>query len=197
MKSWINCVYFKIAKPIPSNFTSFHYLPHSGKKSLLSALAGMVFCLVQISLMQFASADSVDDALLTALSNRDNIPALTELENMAGGKRVLIEKLLNYRTLESPPFVAIRSEKLLLNYVDDTDVKAVLLKDLSSPELLGLARIITLHLDDISDSATRQEFARQALSRAKADTEFAPYAKALRSSNDEQVRKMAESLVAD
>ncbi len=163
------------------------------------ALSLLVFFLVMAVLIPILPpnlfAQSSDEGLLMALSNRDSVPPLADLEKLAGGQDALVQKLLQYRRQEEPPFVAIRAEKLLLSYSDRPEVKAALLDDISSTQYLGLARVVTMHIDKVKDEATRQELAKVALSRAKSDSSFAPYARTLHSSTNAEIKKMAEESV--
>jgi hypothetical protein len=139
-----------------------------------------------------ASAQDSTDPVLVALSNRDMTATAQELEQMAGGKDALVAKLLAYRVTEAPPFVGIRAEKLLLLYADRSDVRAALESDISSPQYLGLARIVAVHLDSVPDSVARQALARQVIARAKTDDGYMRYAKTLHTSSDAEVSKMAK-----
>ena len=106
----------------------------------------------------------------------------------------MVPILLTLRTQEKPPFVAIRAEKLLLGYAHLPEVKAALEQDLQSTELKGLARVISMHIDSVSDAGARQGLAKMAVARATQDGEFLPYARALAKSAHADVRESAKTL---
>jgi hypothetical protein len=156
---------------------------------VIAVLAALGF---QPVLAGVASAQGVPDPVLLALSNRDMTATAPELEQLAGGQDALVAKLLAYRTTETPPFVGIRAEKLLLLYAARSDVKAALESDIGSAKYLGLARIVAVHLDTVPDSVARQVLAKQVIARAKTDADYMRYAKTLQSSSDAEVSKMAK-----
>ena len=135
-----------------------------------------------------------EDKVLFALSGRHMETTTVQLEEMAGGQDQLVAKLLEYRTKETPPFVAIRSEKLLLNYAGRAEVQAALEQDVQSPQYKGLARTVAVHLDQVPDAGARQRLARAVVSRAKTESDFTSFAKGLEKSNDEKVREVAKTL---
>lgn len=160
---------------------------------------GASFCsavLVAALSVAFSSSVAVadePDPVLFALSARHMNTSVAQLEELAGGKDQLVEKLLTWRTQESPPFVGIRAEKLLLNYADRNDVSQALQSDVDSGKFRGLARIIAVNIDHVSDSQTRERLARSVLERAKQDQEFKTYARTLQDSTDQRVRELARS----
>ena len=115
------------------------------------------------------------------------------LENIAGGEDQLVHALLELRTNNSRPFVAIRAERLLLVYADREDVLQALLTDINSQEHKGLARTIATHIDRAPEK-TRRSLGRAAIDRAKRDPDFSPYARSMNSSSDPELRTMARSL---
>lgn len=147
---------------------------------------------------QTAHAQGLEDPVVFALSARHFSATAEELEQTAGGEAALVRKLLELRTKEQPPFVGIRAEKLLLSYADRPEVVAALEEDLTAPGLLGLARTVTVHLDQVADSGARQRLARAALQRARSDADFARYARTLLRSEDPEVSRLArEALPSD
>lgn len=160
-----------------------------------AVLAGAVYAAPAGLFVTAAHADaSPAEKVKFALSGYHVTATGEQLEAMAGGADELIRILIALRTLETPPFVGIRAEKLLLTYADRPEVSAVLESDLRSTELAGLARIIPAHLDKVPSAAVRRSLARVALDRAASDGSFVPYAKGLLSSQDTEVQQMARSL---
>ena len=132
------------------------------------------------------------DPVLTALSSRDMSLNVGQLEQLAGGKEQLVQRLLQLRTQENPPFAGVRSEKLLLQYyADRPEVRAALEEDVQSPTMKGLAKIISLNINDTKDAQTRRSLAKLALERGAADEEFAKVTRHLKDSPDPEISKMA------
>ena len=163
-------------------------------KTIRKIIAGMGAALLVHSAAPVVRADDATDKVSAALSGYhfDTTPA--KLEAIAGGKDQLVAALLALRTSEALPFVGIRAEKLLLEYSDRKDVQDALMEDLASEKYKGLARTVTMHLDRASTPAVRQALARAAVERAKGDTDFMPYAKAMVHSTDPEVQRMARGL---
>ncbi len=161
-------------------FTSFSYFV---------LVAGVVI----ISFSNIANAQGVEEVKV-ALSGYHDTATKEQLEALAGGADSLVPILLTLRTLETPPFVAVRAEKMLLNYANRPEVAAALGSDLQSSQYTGLARVISLHIDRIGDTRVRSELARKAVSRAKTDQAFEPYTRSFSTSSDAQVREAAKSL---
>lgn len=163
---------------------------------LISVLALVCLSLMSVTFgAQLAGAQDMDDPVILALSSRHMTVSINQLEEMAGGEDALVAKLLELRTQESPPFAGIRSEQILLRYAHRDDVKAALESDIQSTQYKGLARTITVHIDKIEDQDARRNLARLALGRAAREADFAPYARNLRNSSDQEVSRLArESL---
>ena len=139
------------------------------------------------------AADATEQ-VTQALSGYHSSATAAQLESIAGGAGNLVPILLALRTQEKPPFVAIRAEKLLLGYSNVPEVRAALEQDLQSPQLMGLARVISMHIDTVSDADVRQGLAKLAVARAAQDGEFLPYAKALTQSRHADIRETAKTL---
>ena len=131
------------------------------------------------------------DAVLQALSQRHFSGSIDEITKLAGGTDALVGKLLSIRKISNVPFAPVRAEKLLLNFADRLEVRKALEADLQSDQFVGLAQVVTLHVDKIENAEFRSHVARLALSRASRDADFQPYARALIDSVDPQVRKLA------
>ena len=156
--------------------------------------AGALAIVISAAIMPASAvADSSLDKVTKALSGYHFAGSAESLEKLAGSREELVTSLLSLRTNDSIPFVAIRAERLLLGYADDPRVGAALGDDLNSTERKGLARTVVLHLDSAPASA-RQALGRQAIERAARDAEFRPYARALQSSTDPELRELSRSI---
>ncbi|MCB0323740.1 MAG: hypothetical protein KDD69_09215 [Bdellovibrionales bacterium] len=143
-------------------------------------------------IVQPVVADEAD--VLQVLSQRDTPAEMSQpeiLESLAGGQDALVRILLDYRTKETPPFVGIRAQKLLLGYANREDVADALAGDVTSEEYFGLARIVSLHLDQVPSEATRSRLGRAIIERAKKEARFERYARGLLQSQDPAVSRMA------
>ena len=147
-----------------------------------------------IAIPSMAFAADATQKVTDALSGYHDNSNPAQLESLAGGAGNLVPILLQLRTQEKPPFVAIRAEKILLGYANFPEVRAALEQDLQSAQYKGLARVISMHIDSVSDSDARQGLAKIAVSRAAQDGEFVPYARALLQSRHQDVRETAKSL---
>lgn len=153
---------------------------------LLLVLCGVFPCEV--------GAEGDSDArsqVIFALSGRHLNISLEALEQMAHGEDELVKILLEARRMDSPPALGVRAEKLLINYASRSDVQEALAADIDSERYVGLARVLTAHLDSVPDEALRRKLARQALDRASREKSFLPYAKSLLESRDEELRELA------
>jgi hypothetical protein len=117
-----------------------------------------------------------------------------QLEEIAGGKDALVAALLELRTDDSTPFVAVRAEKILIGYADRDDVAQALTSDINSTQYAGLARTVSIHVNDAPTSTARVALGRQLLERAGKDSSFLPYARALEDSTEPELRNAARSL---
>lgn len=137
-----------------------------------------------------ANKDDLTAKVAAELSGYHSKITTEQLENIAGGKDNLVSSLLKLRTMEKPPFVSIRSEKLLLNYASRADVAAALKSDIQDKNLRGLAGAIALHIDKIQDQEIRRSLAQMATSRAKEDTEFRSFVTGFGNSIDPEIRRL-------
>ncbi len=151
----------------------------------------LIAVFVGILITQPALADEAQ--VIRALSTRDSLTPVTisDLENMAGSKENLIEILLKHRRSETPPFVGIRSEKLLLNYTENKQVMSALESDVDDAKYFGLARTIGTHLDSVSSSTARTRLATAVLRRAQREKRFTMFGRLLLESKDTQVQRLA------
>lgn len=176
------------ARSVESSQISF-----AGGRRLSRALSAAVLNAFLFAAVGTASAAPED--VIAVLSQRDEYrgtASLQQLEELAGGEDELVALLLEYRTKETPPFVGIRSEKTLLNYAHRDDVRDALANDITSPAHTGLARVIGMHIDSVSDTTARRLFAERVLSRAANDPDFARYGRMLLESTDSNVRSLAK-----
>lgn len=150
--------------------------------------------LITVATPAAAFAADATEQVTQALSGYHNSASAAQLESITGGAANLVPILLALRTQEKPPFVAIRAEKLLLGYSNFPEVRAALEQDLQSPQLKGLARVISMHIDTVNDADARQGLAKLAVARAAQDNEFLPYAKALTQSSHADIRETAKTL---
>ncbi len=121
---------------------------------------------------------------------------IKKLEQLAGGEDPLVKRLLELRTDQTYPYVSVRAEKALLYYSEREEVKQVLLSDLQAPEKKGLARVIAIHLDRVTNQTLKEELAKLAIERASGDKDFIPYARAATSeSSDPKLRALGEKLL--
>lgn len=157
-------------------------------KSTTSRIA-LILGLTLLPLTAFAGTT---EDVSKALSGYHFSGDLASLEKIAGGKENLINALLELRTTDAIPFVAIRAERLLVSYADEERVHNALSADLGS-EHKGLARTVVLHLDK-APSTARESLARKAVERASHEEDFKPFARSLASSSDAKVRELARSV---
>ncbi|MBP9839203.1 MAG: hypothetical protein KBC84_10895 [Proteobacteria bacterium] len=165
-------------------------------KSLFVKLTLLLAVVVALS-TKIVLADQNVDKIISLLSSYDSEVSTTKLEELAGGKQQLIDLLLALRLKEKPPFVATRSEKILIGYSDEPRVAQILEQDMQDPNLRGLAQIITLHLDTIPSATLRKSLASRATTRARVEKEFTPYASDLKNSKDQEVRRIATESAAN
>ncbi len=133
-----------------------------------------------------------NDPLMLALANRHMTQSTTELEQLAGGQDKLVARLLQLRTEEKLSYVAVRAEKILLNYSARPEVADALAEDAVNPNRTGLARMITVHIDKVEEPAARKRLAELLVARAGTDAEFSPYARTLLDSSDLEVSRLAK-----
>ena len=152
--------------------------------SPLALLTILLFC---------PTAFAGEQEVLTALSARDSLSpvGLNELEELAGSKEELIEILLKYRRSETPPFVGIRSERILLNYAENKEVMEALESDVNDAKYFGLARTIGTHIDSVKDSSSRARLATAVLKRAQTEKRFNMFGRILLESKDSEVKRLA------
>ena len=153
-------------------------------------LLAQIFVVTLLSSNAYAGEQEV----VQALSVRDSFQGqanFQELEDLAGGKEELISVLLKYRRLETPPFVGIRSEQLLLNYTDDQQVVDALEQDVNETQYFGLARTVASKIDTISNKSARQKIAGAVLRRAQLEKRYESYGRMLKESKDAGVQKLA------
>ncbi len=150
--------------------------------------------LIYSSTFFVATAFAGETEVLRTLSARDTLNPVTldDLEKLAGSKDALIEILLKYRRAENPPFVGIRSERLLLKYADNEDVMAALESDVNDTKYFGLARTVGAHLDSIPSSKSRARLATSVLKRAQAEKRFNMFGRMLLESKDSEVKRLAK-----
>ena len=139
------------------------------------------------------------DSVELELRKRHASAPYESLVEMAGSREALKEQLLLLRNDASmPPYVAVRVQKILLsNYAEDTDVIELFVQDLQAPSRMGLARVITLHLDAIPSKDTRSRLAKVALDRAESDEAFRSVARHLRESADADIQREARQRVSE
>ena len=156
-------------------------------------LAGGLFAAV-LPLMTLAS-DARADALVDALSHdRHGVPSFSELATIAGGRDALIARLIELRGDNTVPMLGMRSTKLLLeNFNGEPAIAAAFEEDLGRPDRKGIAQAIALNLDRVPNPAARMKLAQGVLQKAKADTEYATYAKSLIASKDQAVSSLAKT----
>lgn len=150
---------------------------------------GLGVCLLVWSLTgpQGAMADSVK-AQLSGYHFTSSVAKLTQL---AGGTSALVAELVAIRHDNETPFAAVRAEKLLLALATEPGVSSALLDDVRSPNFTGLARIVAVHIDEVTEPSVRQQLATTVLSRASSDKTYAPYARSLLRSSDSAVSAAA------
>ena len=156
-------------------------------------LLGFVAVVGIAALPSSATADSTE-SVLKALSGYDSAVTVEGLEKLAGSQDALVASLLVLRHKEDgsvPPYVSVRAERLLLQFAGREDVQAALEEDLQSEQWFGLARIVVVHLDTVSDAAARSRLAKAALDRAAREQRFTTYGRMLRDSSDPEVSRMA------
>ena len=137
----------------------------------------------------------IDSAKLSqlkkTLSIRHNPYSTSQLEKIAGSKEMLISGLLELRADETMPYVPYRATKLLLTYSNYSPVKEAIESDIKNPNRRGLAQVVAVHIDEMSEPSVRRYIAQVALDKAEGDERFMPYAKTLVESSDSEVRKIA------
>lgn len=160
-------------------------------------IVGYVALILTVVLLNPSLGRAADDALLQALSSRHFKSSTADLEKAAGSQDALVQRLLELRTQETPPFAGIRAEKILLNYADRSDVQAALQSDIESTRFPGLARIIAANIDAVSHTDTRRKLAELAIARSSRETDFAPLARNLRNSTDSNVSTLAKQAFSE
>jgi hypothetical protein len=156
-----------------------------------------LLCALSASFCSSAVAQTLDDPVTAALGTRHMTSTVADLVELAGGEDQLVEKLLALRTQESPPFVGIRAEKMLLTFAGRPEVQAALEQDVESAQYVGLARTVAVHIDSVSDSNARQALARKVLSRASRESTFSSYARNLKQSTDPEVSRLAKEALSE
>jgi len=157
----------------------------SGRTFIFSAL---------IAVLSFAGNVSAEPrtTVIDSLHERHHRLDYAALESQAGGEDELVKDLLSYRPSENaPPYVEMRVVKLLLNYAGRPEVEAYLSECIESPDKLGLARLIAIHLDQVADVKVRERLALKLVARAEKEPRLRPYAETMRQSSDESVRRLA------
>ncbi len=132
------------------------------------------------------------EKLSQVLGARHVTVSRAKLEQMAGGADACVDALLKLRTDETSPFVGVRAEKFLFNYIDREEVVKALEEDIQSENRAGLARLIAIHLDKVKNAAVRKRLAELAIERGQKNLDFKPYAKVLLESGDTEVKRLAK-----
>jgi hypothetical protein len=87
----------------------------------------------------------------------------------------------------------MRAARLLIeNFHGEDEIARALEEDLSRDDREGIARSIALNLDKVPDAAARRRLAEGVIAKAKKSSEYASYAKNLKSSKDESVSRLAK-----
>lgn len=152
----------------------------------------VVFLSLLLFVLPFAVAQEEAD-LRFILSTRHFSQSEVDLEKIVGGRDRLIEELLEIRHDTAVPFAWARATEILLNYAEDPRVSEALLEDIDSEKYLGVARLISLKVDNVKNSEMRRTLARRVISRSEREVSFKSYAKNLSKSLDPEVRKMYRS----
>ena len=142
----------------------------------------------------FADDSSAQEKVAKALSGFHMAATSADLEALAGGQDQLVSALLVLRLRETPPSVAVRAEKLLIGYSDRPDVAKALQEDLTAPDRAGLARTIAMHAGSAPTADARKSLSLTVVDRAQKEETYRPYARALKESSDEEVRRVARGL---
>lgn len=153
-------------------------------------LSFLAFVLSACSLNAQANQDSVTTKVADALSGHHADYTTEKLLSIAGNESSLVNALIELRTSETIPFVAIRSEKLLLKFANRPEVAETLRSDMQNPNYRGLAGTIAMHIDQIEDQVVRRSLAQLAVSRTTKESEFKNYVSSFNNSNDPEVRKL-------
>ncbi len=157
----------------------------------MNARSGIVSVLVVLLATAAAASAAPRSRVYTALSVRHIITPPEKLVRLAGSEDKLVSELLKLRHDDSQPFIATRSEKLLLGFASREEVSAALEADMRNPEMRGLAGIIATYIDSVPAPEIRRNLALLAIERSKRDKSFLPYARSLKSSSDKAVAEMA------
>lgn len=168
-------------------------------RSTLPFFGHLFFCAIfsTFCILSLPTANAqANEEVVGALSARHLEVTHQQLEELAGGRDVLIQSLLEIRRTARVPAASIRAQKFLLHYADEEEVTEALLDDIDSEEFHGLARTIVLHIDKIPSSTARRTIARRALQRARTDSGLRPYTQTLIESKDEEVRAAAREITA-
>lgn len=145
-------------------------------------------------LASHAAADTPTEKVTFALSGYHLTSTKEQLVTLAGSEDALVQILTELRTVEQPPFVAVRAEKFLLKFAHRSDVSQTLSSDLRSTNYVGLARTIAAHIDEVPDETARRALARGVVERATTESTFVPYARSLGQSSDGEVQRIARGL---
>jgi len=128
------------------------------KRITLSLLTMMFSASVILS---SACAQKTPD-LVFQLSDRHKVPEASVLEKQYPSQEEFIDKLLELRLTDKPPFVALRAENMLLEYSDNPKVISHLEEDLVTEGRMGLARVIIRGLPRIKDEAAKARMSKMA-----------------------------------
>lgn len=143
-------------------------------------------------LMTSACAQSSAE-LKVLLSDRHQIPTLSELEKIYGSTDALVQDLLELRLVDFPPFVSLRAENLLLQYSDRNDVISSLEEDLDHEGRIGLARVIIRGLDQVKDNQAKARFASKAAKLVNTNDKLKSLKGSMENSSDAVVKKAIQS----
>lgn len=124
------------------------------------------------------------------LSNRHEVPPISVIEESYGDKEQLISDLMQLRLTDSPPFVALRAEELLIEFSDRDDVINVLEEDLVNPERKGLARVIIRSLHKIKDENAKLRLSKSSAKLIKEEPYFSSLKEYMLESPDPLVKKV-------
>ncbi len=139
---------------------------------------------------------AVADAIADHLGGYHLTISLDRLAETAGGRAALAARLIELRRDNHRPFVGVRAEKMLLALTGESGVPAALADDVHSASFAGLARVVALHIDEVTDPSVRRSLAGAVLERAKTDSGYTTYARALLASTDDAVSSAARTALS-
>lgn len=164
---------------------------HSIFSFILSA--GIFACVSSVSVGSILVSDVwAQSSLAEALTARHFNMTTAELEAKYGGEDMLVAELLKLRTQESPPFVGVRSAKLLMSYAGREDVAKAMYEDIQNDDTVGLAQLYAINIDKVSNENTRRRLARALVDRSKGNARVATAVESMQSSRDAEVSRLAK-----